>query len=260
VKPGFTARWIVTAFASAAFAASFLAAQAPEGPQSDPPPATPLPKSPLPRPAPTGERITVPAGTRVGVNLENGISTASAKPGDSVYFRTSFPITINNKVVMPVGSYLRGEVSDAKRPGRIKGRGELRIRLNTLVLPNGYTVDLNAEPRSTDSGSNTKTDQEGKITGPGGKGKDVETVATTTVAGAGIGGIAGGGKGAGIGAGIGGLAGLAAVLLSRGPEAQLPRGSSMDLVLERDLSLDADQIRYTNVGQPNTVVVQPANP
>jgi len=260
VKPGFTARWIVTAFASATFAASFLAAQAPEGPQTDPPPATPVPKSSLPRPTPTGERITVPAGTRVGVNLENGISTASAKPGDSVYFRTSFPITINNKVVMPVGSYLRGEVSDAKRPGRIKGRGELRIRLNTLVLPNGYTVDLNAEPRSTDSGSNTKTDSEGKISGPAGKGKDVETVATTTVAGAGIGGIAGGGKGAGIGAGIGGLAGLAAVLLSRGPEAQLPRGSSMDLVLERDLTLDADQIHYTNVGQPNTVIVPPANP
>jgi type IV secretion system protein VirB10 len=192
--------------------------------------------------------------------LENGISTASAKPGDSVYFRTSFPITINNKVVMPVGCYLRGEVSNAKRPGRIKGRGELRIRLNTLVLPNGYTVDLNAEPRSTDSGSNTKTDSEGKISGPGGKGKDVETVATTTVAGAGIGGIAGGGKGAGIGAGIGGLAGLAAVLLSRGPEAQLPRGSSMDLVLERDLALDADQIHYTNVGQPNALIVQPANP
>jgi type IV secretion system protein VirB10 len=77
------------------------------------------------------------------------------------------------------------------------------------------------------------------------------------VAGAGIGAIAGGGKGAGIGAGIGGLAGLAAVLLTRGPEAQLPRGSSMDLVLERDLQLEAEQVHYTNVGQPNTVIVQP---
>jgi len=201
--------------------------------------------------------ITVPAGTRVGVTLENGISTASAKRGDSVYFRTSFPITINNKVVIPVGSYLRGEVTESKRAGRVKGKGELRIRLNTLVLPNGYTVDLNAEPNSSDAGG-TKTDSEGKITGPGGKGKDAETIATTTATGAGIGAIAGGGKGAGIGAGIGGVAGLAAILFSRGPEAQLPRGSSMDLQLERDLQLDADQIHYTNVGQSNTVVVQPA--
>jgi hypothetical protein len=85
----------------------------------------------------------------------------------------------------------------------------------------------------------------------------VQTVAETTVAGAGIGAIADGAKGAGIGAGVGGIAGLAAILLSRGPEAQLPRGSSMDLMLERDLQLDSSQINYANVGQSNTVVMQP---
>ena len=247
---------VTTVFAFSLSFAGHVRAQAPEGPQSDPPPATTRPApAPAPRPS-NGPTITVPSGTRVGVVLENGISTASAKPGDSVYFRTSFPITENNKVVVPVGSYLRGEVTDSKRAGHIKGKGELRIRLNTLILPNGYTVDLNAEPRSTDSATGTKTDSEGKITGPGGKGKDAATIATSTIAGAGIGGIADGGKGAGIGAGIGGVVGLAAVLLSRGPEAQLPRGSSMDLVLERDLHLDQDQIHYTNVGVPSPVIVQ----
>ena len=250
----------VVLFFSAGFAGR-TAAQAPDGPQADAPAPAARPAAPAPAPAlraSTGETITVPAGTRIGVTLENGISTANAKPGDSVYFRTSFPITINNKVVVPVGSYLRGEVTESKRPGRVKGKGELRIRLNTMILPNGYTVDLNAEPHSTDGGGRTKTDSEGKITGPGGKGKDAETVATTTVTGAGIGAIAGGGKGAGIGAGIGGLVGLGAVLLTRGPDAQLPRGSSMDLMLERDLQLDADQVHYTNVGQPHTVIMEPA--
>lgn len=241
------------------FFAPFLAclplnAQAPDGPQTDAPPtATSAPTAPA-RPASSGQMITVPTGTRIGVVLESGISTATAKPGDSVYFRTSFPITINNKVVIPVGSYLRGEVTESKRPGRVKGKGELRIRLDSLVFPNGYTVDMNAEPHSADGGQ-VKTDPEGKMTGPGGKGKDATTVATTTAAGAGIGAIADGGKGAGIGAGIGGAAGLAAVLLSRGPDAQLTRGSSMDLMLERDLHLDADQIHYTNVGQPNNTVI-----
>jgi type IV secretion system protein VirB10 len=247
---------VSTSFVFSLSLASYSFAQAPEGPQPDPP-AAPTQPAPAPRPS-NGQTITVPAGTRVGVILENGISTASAKPGDSVYFRTSFPITMENKVVIPVGSYLRGEVTDAKRAGRVKGRGELRIHLVTLIFPNGYTVDLKAEPRSTDGDTGTKTDSEGKITGPGGKGKDAETIATTTATGAGIGAIADGAKGAGIGAGIGGIAGLAAVLLSRGPEAQLPRGSSMDLVLERDLHLDANQVHYTNVGQPSTVVVQPA--
>jgi type IV secretion system protein VirB10 len=233
------------------------AGQAPDGPHDVPPTSVAGPAlTPAPRAADNRQPITVPAGTRLGVTLENGISTNSAKPGDSVYFRTSFPVTMNNKVVIPVGSYLRGEVTDSKRPGRVKGKGELRIRLNTLILPNGYTVDLNAEPHSTDGGG-TKTDSEGKITGPGGKGKDAGTIATTTATGAGIGAIAAGGKGAGIGAGIGGVVGLAAVLLSRGPEAQLPRGSSMDLVLERDLQLEAEQVHYTNVGEPHTVIVQP---
>src|SRR5437879_11934561 len=122
------------------------AAQQPEGPQSDAPP----PVAPKPAPAQaagSNEKITVPAGTRVGVVLQNGISTRSAKPGDSVYLQTSFPITVGNRIVIPVGSYLRGELLDANRPGRIKCRGEFRLPLHTLILPTGYTVDLRAAPR-----------------------------------------------------------------------------------------------------------------
>ncbi len=233
-----------------------LLAQEQEGPQTSAPPAV----APAPRPVATQrpasiERILIPAGTRIGVVLENGLSTRSAKAGDSVYLLTSFPITQDNRIVIPVGSYLRGALLESKRPGRIKGKGEFRLRLDTLIFPNGYTVNLNAAPRSADSGGKETMDSEGKVTGPGGKGKDVGTVATTTATGAGIGAIAGRGKGAGIGAGIGAAAGLAAVLLTRGPEAELPRGSTLDIVLEHELVLDGSQIQFTNLGQ-----VQPITP
>ena len=235
-----------------------LFAQEAPGPQtSAPPPAAAPPPMPERRSV-ASDRITVPAGTRVAVVLENGISTRSAKPGDSLYFHTSFPITQSNRIVVPVGSYLRGEVVESKRPGRIKGRGEFRMRLNTLIFPNGYTVDLNAAPRSADTGGKETMDPEGKVTGGGGKGKDVGTVATTTVTGAGIGAIAGGGKGAGIGAGIGGLAGLGAVLLTRGPEAELPRGSTLDIVLEHELALDGSQIQFATVGTSSPITPPPA--
>src|SRR5712672_1710557 len=230
-------------------------AQQPEGPQaSAPAPVGPEVRPAVERRAGPSDKITVPAGTRVAVVLENGISTRSAKAGDSLYFRTSFPITQNNHVIVPVGSYLRGELLESKRPGRIKGRGEFRMRLNTLIFPNGYTVDLNAAPRSADTGGKETMDSEGKVTGEGGKGKDVGTVATTTVTGAGIGAIAGGGKGAGIGAGIGGLAGLGAILCTRGPEAELPRGSTLDIEIERDLTLDSSYLQFSNTGtaQPIT--------
>jgi hypothetical protein len=243
-------------------ASSFAAfAQQPEGPQTSASlPVAPAPQpASAPRPAPS-EKILLPAGTRIGVVLENGISTRSAKPGDSVYLLTSFPITQNNHIVIPVGSYLRGEILDSKRPGRVKGKGEFRLKLNTLILPNGYTVDLNAAPRSADSGGKETMDSEGKVTGPGGKGKDVQTVAETTATGAGIGAIASGAKGAGIGAGIGGVAGLAAVLLTRGPDAELPRGSAMDIVLEHALSLDSSQIQFTTVGQAPGISTPPVRP
>jgi type IV secretion system protein VirB10 len=250
---------IAVTLASSAFTFTLTApsafAQEPAGPQVSPPPAVAPP--PPPAPAGPGERVTVPSGTRFSVVLENGISTRSAKAGDSLYFRTSFPVTENNRIIVPVGSYLRGELVEAKRPGRIKGKGEFRMRLNTLIFPNGYTVDLTAAPRSADSGGKETMDSEGRTIGPGGKGADVGTVATTTATGAGIGAIAGGAKGAGIGAGIGGLAGLAAILLTRGPEAELPRGSTLDIVIEHSLALDGNQIQYNHVGQSSPITPPP---
>jgi hypothetical protein len=252
------AKFIGAALIAAVVLIPAAVAQQPDGPQtSAPEPVGPRARSTIAQHPGSSERVTVPAGTRVAVILENGLSTRNAKAGDSVYLRTSFPITQNNRVVVPVGSYVRGELLESKRPGRIKGRGEFRMRLNTLIFPNGYTVSLISAPRTADSGGKETTDSEGKVIGEGGKGRDAATVATTTVTGTGIGAIAGGAKGAGIGAGAGGLAGLAAVLLTRGPEAQLPRGSTLDIVLERDLSLDSDQVRFTDVGTSTPITAPP---
>lgn len=259
VSRKYFAKFVGAALSAAVVMIPAALAQQPDGPQtSAPDPIGPRANATVAWHPGSSERVTVPAGTRVAVILENGISTRNAKAGDSVYLRTSFPITQNNRVVIPVGSYVRGELLDSKRPGRIKGRGEFRMRLNTLIFPNGYTVSLIGAPRTADSGGNETTDSEGKVTGGGGKGKDAATVATTTATGAGIGAIAGSAKGAGIGAGAGGLAGLAAVLLTRGPEAQLPRGSTLDIVLERDLSLEGDQVRFTDVGS-STPITPPTN-
>jgi hypothetical protein len=245
---------LVCAALGAGHAKSSSAAQQPDGPLKD----APEPVAPTPAAAgATGKKLVVPAGTRMAVVLENGVSTHSAKAGDSLYFHTAFPVTQNNQVVIPVGSYLRGSLLESKRPGRIKGHGEFRMRLESLIFPNGYTVNLLAAPRSADTGGKETTDSEGKVTGEGGKGKDAGTIAGTTATGAGIGAIAGGGKGAGIGAGVGGLLGLGAVLLTRGPEAQLPRGTTLDIVLERELALDSSYVQFTNTGRAQPITAPP---
>ena len=253
----FTARTITRALLATTTVLAFAIAapaQQQDGPQTDAPPPVATPST---SPHLAGKKLTVPSGTRLAVVLENGISTRSAKAGDLLYFHTAFPITQNNRIVIPVGSYLRGSLLESKRPGRVKGKGEFRLRLESLILPNGYTVDLLAAPRSADTGGKETTDSEGKVTGSGGKGKDVGTVATTTATGAGIGAIAGGGKGAGIGAGIGGLIGLGAILFTRGPEAELPRGSTLDIELERDLTLDSNYLQFANTGQAQPITPPP---
>ena len=151
---------------------------------------------------------------------------------------------------------MRGQILDARRPGFIRGRGEFRIALEQMTFSNGYTIELRATPSSVDRDGREGVDSEGKVIGPSSAGRDTATVLLATAGGAYIGTLAGGvindapGKGALIGGGVGGLAGLIAVLATRGPEARLPRGTTMDVVFDRPLILDASYLP-TNVGAGN---------
>jgi len=206
----------------------------------------PVSTTPISAATPVAKRdlIIVPTGTRLPLLLRNGVNTRTAKPGDSVYFETAYPVAINNRMAIPLGTFVRGQILEAKRPGRIRGRGEFRIALEQMTYPNGYTIDLRATPSSVDRDGQEGVDSEGKIKGPSSKGRDVATVLVATGGGAYIGALAGGiansapGRGTLIGGGAGGIGSLIAILATRGPEADLPRGTSMDVTFDRPLVLD----------------------
>jgi hypothetical protein len=67
-------------------------------------------------------------------------------------------------------------------------------------------------------------------------------VASTASTGAVIGGLGAGGKGLGIGAAAGGLAGLAIAMLSRGNDVRLEPGTSIEMIIQREVTLDASRI------------------
>src|SRR5450432_629332 len=187
---------------------------------------------------------SVPAGTKVPLTLTQGITSKTAREGDPVYAQTAFPVTQNNRIVIPAGSYVQGVVRRVVRPGRVKGRAELQMNFTSMIFPNGYTVLLPATVQGVPGSQNVDTKgTEGTIQGQSSKGKDAATIAKTTAAGAGIGAISGSGKGAGIGAAAGSAIGIATVLLTRGPEIQLNPGSSVEMVLERDLTLEGTKLR-----------------
>ena len=204
------------------------------------------------------EQIVVPAGTRLPLLLHNGITTRNAQPGEPLYFETTFPVIVNDRIVIPVGSYVQGEITEAKRPPKGKGGGEIRIRLTTLILPNGYTVKFGAVPTNTETGGGEYAGKEGQINTDRDRGADAGTVIKTGGAGAGIGAIAGGAKGAGIGAGIGAAAGLATIMMTRGPDLQLPRGSSVDIMLDRPLYLDPAKINFADPGRASPMPGPPS--
>lgn len=206
-----------------------------------------VPRTPVPQQQSNvdpGSDYNVPSGTKIPLTLTQGITTKSAKEGDPVYAQTAFPVTQNNRIVIPAGTYVQGVVRRVVRPGRVKGRAELQMSFTSMIFPNGYTVLL---PATVDGvpGSQTMSTKgpEGTIQGDSSKAKDAATIARTAAAGAGIGAIAGEGKGAGIGAASGGALGLATVLLTRGPEIQLDPGASIEMVLERELSLQGAMLR-----------------
>ena len=86
--------------------------------------------------------LVVPAGTAIPVSLTSRVSTKTAHDGDGIYGKTIFPITVDNKIVIPEGSFVRGKVVEVKRPGRVKGKGELTLNFQTLVLPSGITMPI----------------------------------------------------------------------------------------------------------------------
>ena len=201
-------------------------------------------------------RYVIEAGTRVPLSLINSVSTKHSAPGDRVYLETVFPIMNNGRIVIPPGSYVAGTVTEVKRPGRVKGRGELFVRFDSLTLPNGVTRDFRARVGAVDGRASEDFDKtEGKIKSEGNKAGDARTVGEATAAGASIGVIAGGaadhyGMGAGIGAAAGATAGLMGVLLSRGPDAVLAKGSTIEMVLDRTLYFDTSELNFAGAPAP----------
>jgi hypothetical protein len=190
----------------------------------------------------------IPAGSRIPLLLKQAISTKNARDGDSVYAQTAFPFVLNDRVLVPAGTYVQGKISHVERAGRMKGRAEILIHFTSLIYPSGYTVMLPASVENTPGAENHGVkDKEGTIQEDKSTGKKIEDAAKGgvygTMGGATAGGLATGGlNGARVGAGVGAAAGIAWALLKRGPDVRLEVGTSIEMEIQRDISLDAHRI------------------
>src|SRR5258708_4886500 len=142
--------------------------------QPSQPAQTPAPAEQAP-PAPTALRQRrLPAGTGVLLQLQSPIYTKTARVGDGVYCESTFPVTQENQMAIPAGTYVKGRITHIQRPGRVKGRAELQVHFTSMIFPNGYTVDLPGTLEGTPGSYNHQvTDEEGTVKANGTKGRDV---------------------------------------------------------------------------------------
>jgi hypothetical protein len=196
----------------------------------------------LPPAPPTS--FTIPAGTHILLSLTNPISTKDSKDGDKVYLQTAVPVAQSNTIVIPKGSYVAASISKSKAAGRGANKGELYILFDSLTLPNGVSRDFHARLTNADTVNGKVDPDEGKISGTGKNTKPGELGRD-----AGLGGMGGVLLGSAIGhplagLGVGAAAGAAAVLLGKNKDVVLQRGTSVEMILDRDLSYAASDLRH----------------
>jgi type IV secretion system protein VirB10 len=192
--------------------------------------------------------VVIPAGTKIPLLLKQAISTKNAREGDAVYAETAFPFVMNDRIVVPAGTYIQGKIVHTEHPGRGKARAEILIHFTSMIYPTGYTVMLPASVENTPGAdSNGVKDKEGTIQADKDTGKRVEDAAKGGAVGGTVGSIGGLAAGGLNGARYGGLAGLAGGvawgLLKHGPDVKLEVGTSIEMEVQRPIQVDASRIQ-----------------
>ena len=198
--------------------------------------------------------VVIPAGTKLPLLLKQAISTKNAREGDAVYAETAFPFVMNDRILIPAGTFVQGKIMHTERAGRSSKRAEILIHFTSMIYPTGYTVMLPASVENTPGNdSNGVKDKEGTIQADKDTGKRVEDAAKGAAVGGAIGGIGGAAAGGYNGARYGGLAGLAGgvawALLKHGPDVKLDVGTSLEMEIQRPIPVDTSRIQLARAAQ-----------
>jgi len=154
-----------------------------------------------------GDAVVVPIGTNLRVRINQGLNSKTTTVGTTFDGVVLNDVVAGNAIAIPRGASIQGTVVAVHTAGELKGKGELKLQLNSVSL--GGRV----YPVATDFWWHQGADKTGNTVG--------NTVGLGAV-GALIGAVAGGGVGAAVGAGVGGVAGLGVSAASGRGEAALP--------------------------------------
>jgi hypothetical protein len=212
-------------------------------------PATGAPASAQPEAPRDPNALVIPAGSKIPLTLAQAISTKNAREGDAVYATTAFPFVVNERILVPAGTYIQGKIMHSEKAGRAGSkRAEILIHFTSMIYPTGYTVMLPGSVDNTPGADNKGVkDSEGTIQQDSNAGQRVEDAAKGAAVGATVGSVGGLAAGGLNGARYGGLAGIAGgvawALLKHGPDVKLDIGTSIEMEIQRDVKVDGARIQ-----------------
>ncbi|HLM57601.1 MAG TPA: hypothetical protein VK422_15910 [Pyrinomonadaceae bacterium] len=106
-------------------------------------PAVALASAPQDQSAPAAG-VTIPDGTELTVITTEEISSKTATEGDPITFKVDEDVKVNGKVVITAGTIAKGEISNAKKSGRMGKGGTLSIRILSTTTVDNQKVKLRA--------------------------------------------------------------------------------------------------------------------
>ena len=159
------------------------------------------------------DELVIPADSVIGLQVENTVTTESAKVEDQIRARVTRDVRVREQVAIPAGASAEGSVTLVERGGRLKDQARLGIRFHTIVLADGTRLPINTETIYRE-GASPARESAAKIGGG-------------AVGGAVLGAIFGGKKGAAIGSTVGAAGGGVAVAASEPNSATFPQGSTV---------------------------------
>ncbi len=175
-------------------------------------------------------------GTDIKVRLMQALSTKQTQDGEPFRAQVASDVFKEGRVVIPVGSELRGRVVSVTQGHRLGAHATLRLRPDAVILPDGTAYHLYAQAISS-SQPGTKTDQEGGIQPKTHVVKDLAEYGGGAGGGAIVGGVFGGPVGAGAGALVGAGIVTTHLLLQKPEAAQIAQGAEITFSLTEAMDL-----------------------
>lgn len=107
-------------------------------------PAAALAAAPAQDGAAAGGEVVLPDGTELTVVTTEEISSKTATEGDPLNFKIDEDVRVDGKVVIARGALVKGEISNAKKSGRMGKGGQLSIRILSTESVDGQKIRLRA--------------------------------------------------------------------------------------------------------------------